>query len=648
MNEELKIIKKKYGEKMAHFCRDNFPTILETDGLLLKLLLDNFEPSHDLYEDIIEQNKETEFKNYIYSLVDVEKDNKEIPFKTPEYLLSEAGYDLYECTSEKDIQKFKKYYAKGEELCTFHGGRLNRCYVFFAVKKNVSEIKRKNFSNPQRQDEYGTSVISIQFTRDKSHTLSIKNRYNHHVSNPDCTFSNNLDNIIEGLTESFSKYYNLSQDNISKNFELKGYVQANDGKFYKYNQENFNIYYCPNNIIIDDFEVKRYDKEKYIVFEYFILDLVNKKIRVYDNEMEDSFPSTLTNIHKIEVKRKEENKEIKITLQDNSEVIIILNKDNQIIKFENQNLKEAQDYFLSFVPSLEEFNVPNLEKVGKCFLMDNNIKKIYLPKLQRVGWGFLHDNFSLEELDLPSLEEVSDDFLYFNQTIHKLNLPKLQKVGNCFLYYNTALEELLLPELLEAQDDFLYTNNALKEIRLPKLQRVGRYFLYRGTSLKKLSLPSLREVWGNFLDGDTSLEELDLPLLEEVGPKFLFNNNRLKKLDLPLLKKARDSFLAYNKIIQEVNLPSLVTIGNYFLDNALCLKEIYLPSLEEVGDCFLFHNNSIEKLYLPKLIKAGEYFMPRNKVLKEVYLPSIEIIGNHFLAKYPELTRENFGHTIRR
>ena len=39
-------------------------------------------------------------------------------------------------------------------------------------------------------------MISIQFTKDDAHTLSIKNRYNHSVNDPDATFSNNLDNII--------------------------------------------------------------------------------------------------------------------------------------------------------------------------------------------------------------------------------------------------------------------------------------------------------------------------------------------------------------------------------------------------------------------------------------------------------------------
>lgn len=222
MNSDLKLIKKKYGEEMSHLCRELFPVILEQEGLLSKLLLDNFEPSHFLYEDIVKNGVVNSFKNYIYSFIDVEIEKGVRVDKNPKELLSEAGYDLYECHSESDIQKFKKYYTSKEELCTFNGRRLNDCYVFFAVKKNVDQIRRGNFNHPKRQDEYGTSVISIQFTRDETHTLSIKNRYNHTVDNPDATFSNNLDNIIPGLTDSFSKYYGLEQKNKNDCFEIPG------------------------------------------------------------------------------------------------------------------------------------------------------------------------------------------------------------------------------------------------------------------------------------------------------------------------------------------------------------------------------------------------------------------------------------------
>ena len=35
--DDLKLIKKHYGEKMMHLCRELFPTLLETGGLLSKL-----------------------------------------------------------------------------------------------------------------------------------------------------------------------------------------------------------------------------------------------------------------------------------------------------------------------------------------------------------------------------------------------------------------------------------------------------------------------------------------------------------------------------------------------------------------------------------------------------------------------------------
>ena len=135
MDKDLKKIKKLYGEKMMHLCRELFPTLLEDEGLLSKLIIDNFATNKFLYDDIVESKNIQNFRDYIYSLVDVEKIKKVQSNKTSKELLEEVGYDLYECKTEEDIQSFKKYYATGEELCTFYGGRLNSCHVFFAVKK---------------------------------------------------------------------------------------------------------------------------------------------------------------------------------------------------------------------------------------------------------------------------------------------------------------------------------------------------------------------------------------------------------------------------------------------------------------------------------------------------------------------------------
>lgn len=141
LNKDLEIIKKKYGENMMKLCRKLFPSILEEEGVLSKIILSNFYPNHNLYDDIIDNKLENNFKNYIYNMIDVSKEQEKIN-KTPEELFEEKGYILKECLTKDEIREYKKYYKKEEELCTFRGNRLNSCRVFFAVKKDALDIKR--------------------------------------------------------------------------------------------------------------------------------------------------------------------------------------------------------------------------------------------------------------------------------------------------------------------------------------------------------------------------------------------------------------------------------------------------------------------------------------------------------------------------
>ena len=149
LSNELKKIKKTYGENFMKLCRSLFPTLLEQEGRLYRILATSFSTNcKTLYEDITQAELEDEFKSYIYSKVDVEdQEKKMIKEKTPYELLEEAGYELTECLTEEEIQKFRKYYALGEELCTFRGNRLNRCVVFWAVKNGVENIKRGALQN---------------------------------------------------------------------------------------------------------------------------------------------------------------------------------------------------------------------------------------------------------------------------------------------------------------------------------------------------------------------------------------------------------------------------------------------------------------------------------------------------------------------
>lgn len=460
---ELEKIKKKYGENMMHYCRKMFPTLIE-DGILYDLLSSKFEHSKFLYEDIKKNNLEIKFKDYINGLIrskyNLIKTNQE-----PYELLKKAGYTLYECHTEEEIEYFKKYYRIDELLCTFiYQNRLNSCFVFFAVKDNVDEIKRENFTNPQREDEYGTSVISIQFMRGHFNTLSIKNRYNHSVINPDATFSNNLENIIPGLTQSFEEKYNLTIMGGDTDFEIPFYSNGNDGKYYRYSYAINNKYYCSNNVIIDNFDVVKFDKKRYILMDYFILDLQDKTIKLYDEKLKDSFVDYFKdNIKKIDVVRNLQYKVITITPIIGSEVLIILDKYNRIVEYSNPNIIEIKDNFMFQNRVLTYIDIKNTLKVkNKCLFNNENLLSINLSNTIEIGNDFLVNNRIMYDIDISNVVKIGNNCLTENTTIETLSAPNLKEVGNWFLEKNYKLKEVYTPNLEKYGNDCLLENENVK------------------------------------------------------------------------------------------------------------------------------------------------------------------------------------------
>ena len=628
MNKDLKIIKKKYGENMMHLCRELFSTILEKEGILSQVILDSFEVSHELYNDLISNNLVVAFENYIYERLDYKTDKIVKITKTPKELLSEAGYDLYECHTEGEIQAFKKYYSPGEELCTFRGGRLENCYVFFAVKKNIEEIKRANFHNPDRQDLYGTSVLSIQFTRDDAHHLSIKNRYNHTVVNPDATFSNNLDNIIPGLTDSFEKCYGMAQKCNSTNFEIPNYVCVGE-KYYKYNYEIDNVYYCPNNIIIDNYEVKKLDKRRYILLDYYTLDLQNKEIKSY--QPIDSFPSTIGKITKIEVEKDEEEKRIKIETVDGS-VFISLDKNNNIIYYQNDTVKKISDNFMRYNVTLSNLKLPQAQIIENSFLYHNKaLKVIELPECREIGNYFLKNNTSIKNVYLPKAQVIEDYFLHYNEALEVIELPECREIGSQFLENNKNIENVYLPQVQTIENSFLAYNKTLKVIELPECREIGMGFLENNTNIKNVYLPQAQVIEDYFLRYNEAIEVIKLPECRVIGRYFLEFNKNIKSIYLPQVEIIEGRFLTYNKALEVIELPKCWKIKGRFLENNTNIKNIYLPQVEIIEEAFLRNNEALESIELPECREIGNYFLEFNKNIKSIYLPKAEHLGFDFL-----------------
>lgn len=204
-----------------------------------------------------------------------------------------AGYDTVIFDDEERIAECKKYYAPGEVICTYNNlsGRMNQYHMLVAIKKDIDKIQRNK--TPQREDEYGTSILNIQIAKNGSH-MSIKNRYNHTVNECDSTLNNNLDLLIPGLQAKVLGYYNIASLNKNKNY-YKNIVNIN-GVYLKYVTEIENVYF--GNFVLDSKNGVRFaDNGRFYVntdrVNPCVLDFHDKKVIKLLNERNQISKETL-------------------------------------------------------------------------------------------------------------------------------------------------------------------------------------------------------------------------------------------------------------------------------------------------------------------------------------------------------------------
>ena len=400
--KDLNWIEKHYGLKTKLLCKRLFPRILDYPGVLPAILEAHFPKNKSLGGDIELQGKkkETEFKNYIFSFFNTQKDFEK-SIKSPAELLDEAGYILMpECLTNAEMLQYEYYYARGEELCSFWNNRVDDCRVWFAIKKNVDQIKR--LPKPDREDAYAVSVISIQFTRDEFPTLSIKNRYNHTVTNPDNTFESNLDNIIPGLTDAFHREFGVIDTiNYKSGLQLENYVYC-DGKHYKYTNRLNNVYFCPNNTIIDNFKPIVLPNNQMLI-DYFIFDFKAKTITPYIKGTKDAFADSMKDIKDIAPPL---NNTITISFEGKEDVVITITRNREIEAVYDPNLVNCGDNYLLISRKVEYVDLPNLQSCGARFLHSaQHLDYCNLPKLTRLG----RESFTICENDTEVLEKIKNN-----------------------------------------------------------------------------------------------------------------------------------------------------------------------------------------------------------------------------------------------
>ena len=260
--------------------------------------------------------------NYLVSLKNIQIEEMSV-HRDPIELLDKAGYKAWYVNNEEEQNAIAGYFRDkrsvehgmtagnkrtdmGECICTIHTNwaygakRFNDYYIINAVKKEAfgddklaeDQWHIKPLNNPEREDKYGTSVISIQVLK-KGGFISIKNRYNHTVDNPDNTFNSNPDNIIRGLSDAIKHKFNV--DFSCKKVGLVGKYTLVNNQIFKYVDEFNNIYFGED-AYVKDGNIIQIDKNKELLIPNLgvIIDLQKGTLNIIASYELDDFLDTIS------------------------------------------------------------------------------------------------------------------------------------------------------------------------------------------------------------------------------------------------------------------------------------------------------------------------------------------------------------------
>ena len=444
INYNYKQIKKHHGEEFARVIRDagllSIPKIVH----ILEFAGNDPKSAQRLVK-------------YIQKKYNLNPEIKEASKKTPFELLSDAGYDSFLVKTLKQQNSIAKYFRPGEKLCTFKDPkRYKTHYIIHAVKRGADKIEPSG--NPKRQDEYGTSVISIQISKTDD-SISIKNRYNHTVPCCDATFSNNPDNIIPGLTYALNKYFN-------KNFcvaDMPEYFIESRGQLMYYNHE-INGEFFGRDCYTTHNGIQKINKTYQIMFDCMILDTQTGEItRLYNffgarpfNFFEKFFMGK-----KIQITTNPQNKKQKFISANNEHIATVEN--NHIIELTLPRIRDFDEDagFEAIFFQLREINLPDTEIIPDGFFSKKSssltLQIVNIPKARIIGSSFLFDCCDITKLNAPMVEKIGSQALWYNNSLEVLYMPHLQYIGDeeCDYWIN---------EILRA-------NKVLKSVYVPKLQQ---------------------------------------------------------------------------------------------------------------------------------------------------------------------------------
>ncbi len=450
------IIKKQNGEHFAQMVRKFDSSLFEIENLphILKYAGRSAEPLLD-------------FLIMLKNVTIQEGKTCQNPFD----LLKKAGYRAFLADTRKKQNMIAPFFAKGEELCTFEeSDRYQNYFIIHCIKEGAEKLNRADFEKPEREDEYGTSVISIQILK-RGGFIKITNRYNHTVEFADNTFKSNPDRIIEGLAWALKMYFKV--DFSSKQVPLPdGYLYL-DGQIVEYEEERDHIYFGKN-YFIENEHMHFFNKDYQFVMDRFVLDLKERKILNPLNER-DSFPKVLT-----------------CELQNKKNLHV-----QKVGKNEWQLLGDRVQLLHVSNGKIKKICLPTTKKIPPCFLACfSNVEELWAPQAQELGRNSLTKVPYLQKVLFHSLRQMGEKCVSSSK-LSVLYMPQIQKIGDqCFCFYSPLrkggkIEKLNLP-LLKEMGWNCFSGYQIEELYLPSCEKIGAAFASPYHSIQKAYLPQLQ------------------------------------------------------------------------------------------------------------------------------------------------------------
>ena len=604
-----------------------------------------------------------EYLESLKNIQTIEYQGKEDPFM----LLEKAGYDAYLVDTLEKQNKISKYFEKDEMICTFADMmRYQNYYIIHAVKKNVDEIKRKDFLHPKREDAYGRSVISIQILKSGGF-IKITNRYNHTVDHPDNTFYSNPDEIILGLSGALKQYFGVDFASNKMVLLPEGYFLFNH-QILKYYQEINNAYFGQG-FYLKDGSLNLVDKNSQLQVDEFIIDLKNKKVLNPSNSK-----NPLKDILQQEILGET------LQVKNNKGEISLFSQKGEILKVKEGCLKELTLYKTSCLPAyflnkhqwIEKVRAPLVEACNEaCFMACPNLKLVEMAKLKNISFDFCAETRCEIKADCLEKEEFKffDTLVFDSKKKRFVNRGYFSKILIDVLNRAISLKPFSFKKegnksyfLLDSKPFLVFKEKDLSEIYfewyfkkfdlsnvfsyLPDLEVfsakglevLGGNNLIHCPKLKYVYLDNVIELMGRNLSSCDALEYVHAPELLVIGRSCLSNNKNYKKARFEKLYRAQNADCFSNSGYEELELPNLVYAGRNFCSNNLFLKKALVGNIKSLGEYSFSNLDTVEELSFSSLqYIEGRNLIQNNPSLKRVFFDELMNFPNLCLNNCPSM-----------